>query len=118
MTTQAPLPSRRSTLNESGLPDASQVIRIVVALVAVATTFVGDGGGGSVTVTVADPLVVPAQLYAFLTEVSVYVVVVAGDTFRVLGDALAVVVAPSDQVRVHGAVPVSVTVSVALPPCG
>ena len=68
-----------------------------------------DGAGS--TVITADPLPLPVQ-YASETDVTVYVVVVDGDTVRVPVE----VTAPSDQVTLNGAVPVSVAVMVVAEP--
>ena len=68
------------------------------------------------TVTVALPVSVPAQFASF-TDVKVYVVVAAGLTLRVAGDAATFdCVTPSDQTTVHGPVPVSAAWIVVEPP--
>ena len=59
------------------------------------------------TVTVALPVSVPAQCASF-TDVRVYVVVAAGLTLRVAGEARTFdCVTPSDQTTIHGPLPVS-----------
>jgi hypothetical protein len=68
------------------------------------------------TVTVALPVSVPAQCASF-TDVRVYVVVAAGLTLRVAGEARTFdCVTPSDHTTVHGPVPVSAAWIVAEPP--
>ena len=72
--------------------------------------------GSVLTVIVAEPLDVPVQ-FASVSDVTVYVFVAAGLTLRVaVVPLLMVCVTLSDQVTVHGAVPVSVAVIVAEPP--
>jgi hypothetical protein len=58
------------------------------------------------TVTTAEPLDVPLQLDASVSDAIVYVVVVAGFTVRFQGVAVAVSVTPSDQTIVHEELPV------------
>jgi len=72
--------------------------------------------GRGFTVTSALPDAVPAQL-ASDTAVTVYVVVPAGETERVAGEeATPDWTTPSDQVTVHGPVPVSAAWMPAAPP--
>ena len=72
--------------------------------------------GRGLTVTSALPDDVPEQL-ASDTDVTVYVVVVAGETDRVAGEATTPdCVTPSDQTTLHGAVPVSAAWMSAVPP--
>ena len=72
--------------------------------------------GREFTVMVALPEAVPVQ-FASATDVTVYVVVLDGDTSRVRGlVATLLPVAPSDQTTVQGAVPVKAAWMVALVP--
>jgi hypothetical protein len=72
--------------------------------------------GNELTVTTAEPWALPPQ-YASELAVTVYVVVEDGDTTRVAGEAvMPFCTKPSDQVRFHGAVPVSAAEMVAEPP--
>src|SRR3954451_23550916 len=71
--------------------------------------------GSALTVTVAEPLEVPVQ-FASVIDVTVYVVVAEGLTVRdAVVPLLMVCVTLSDQVTVHGALPVSVAVIVVEP---
>jgi hypothetical protein len=74
-------------------------------------------GAPAATVTVAEPEVVPPHPLP-VTDAIAYVVVVAGDTVRVIDDVvmLLCVKLSGDQVIVQGAVPVRVAVMVADPP--
>jgi hypothetical protein len=72
--------------------------------------------GSVFTVIVAEPLDVPVQ-FASVIELIVYVFVAAGLTLReAVVPLLIVCVTLSDQITVHGAVPVSVALIVAEPP--
>ena len=70
---------------------------------------------GRPTVTTALPVPGPAQC-ASVTLVTVYVVVEEGCTLRVAGEAPTLCTTPSDQLTLHGPVPVrAAEISVALP---
>src|SRR4051812_34357162 len=72
--------------------------------------------GRGFTVIAALPDAVPAQ-FPSETAVTAYVVVEAGETDRVAGEAATFdCVAPSDQTTVHGAVPVSAAWTIVAPP--
>ena len=72
--------------------------------------------GRGFTTTAALPDAVPAQC-ASLSAVTVYVVVPAGDTERVAGDAATPdCVTPSDHVTVQGALPVKAAWTIVAPP--
>src|SRR6185436_13268160 len=93
---------------------ASSVIGGAERHVAVGPVMLTAGGG--LTVTTALPDDVPLQL-ASLSDVIVYVVVVAGPTAREASvPELMTCGTPSDHMMLNGAVPVSVALMVAEPP--
>src|SRR3954471_784501 len=106
--------SNQITLNGAVPVSAALIVAEPPAQIALLPLTVAVGSG--LTVIVAEPLEVPVQ-FASVSDVMVYVAVAAGLTLR---DAdvplLMVCVTLSDQVTVHGAVPVSAAVIVAESP--